>query len=194
MARKLCKVTVTKKQAEEKTTISLDKASATLKVGETLELVTTLAPENAKDEVTYSSSKEEVAKVDDKGVVTAVAEGEAVITASLENGSKATCTITVTKKEEEPAPTPTPGTGEHATVKFKQETYTINVGETKNFKSEVLIMMGKDPNEDVTLKFTTFEEDIISVTQDGSVKGLQAGEAELIVELKILSQPLQYHR
>lgn len=179
-----CKVTVTKKQAEEKTTISLDKASATLKVGETLELVTTLAPENAKDEVTYSSSKEEVAKVDDKGVVTAVAEGEAVITASLENGSKATCTITVTKKEEEPAPTPTPGTGEHATVKFKQETYTINVGETKNFKSEVLIMMGKDPNEDVTLKFSTFEDNIISVTQDGSVKGLQAGEAELLVELK----------
>lgn len=181
-----CKVTVAKKQAqaeENKTTISLDHTKASIKMGETLALKVTLAPENAKDKITWSSSKEAVAKVDDKGVVTAVAEGEAVITASLENGNKATCTITVTKQEEAPAPAPTPGTGDKATVKFKQETYTINVGETKDFNQELLISMGKDPNETVSpIRFNTFDEDVISI-KDGVAKGLKAGEAELDVSL-----------
>lgn len=176
-----CTITVTKEEEEVKTTITLDKEKSELKVGETLTLVAALAPEDADDKITWSSSKEAVATVSKTGVVTAVSEGDAVITAALANGNKATCTITVTKVEENPEPTP--GTGEKATVKFKQEYYTIKSGETKIFKSEVLLTMGKDPNEDVTLRFSTFEDDIISVTPDGVVKGLKVGEAELLVSL-----------
>lgn len=54
-----------------------------------------------------------MAKVDDKGVVTAVAEGEAVITASLKNGNKATCTITVKRKRRGGASTSTSTDSRH---------------------------------------------------------------------------------
>ncbi len=47
--------------------------------------------------ITYTSSDEKVATVDKNGVVTAVGEGTATITAALENGQKATVTLKVTK-------------------------------------------------------------------------------------------------
>lgn len=76
--------------------ISLDKTSASLKVGETTTLTATIKPENASNKkVIWSSSNGEIATVKD-GVVTAIKEGEATITAKTENGGKtASCSITV---------------------------------------------------------------------------------------------------
>lgn len=74
--------------------VTLDKTSATLGVGETLTLTATVAPANATDKtVAWTTSDEDVATVSD-GTVTAVAEGEATITATA-GGKSATCTVTV---------------------------------------------------------------------------------------------------
>lgn len=76
---------VTLKQKEEKLT-----------AGETLQLSADVLPENATDKTfSWSSSDESVAKVDDDGLVTAVGGGEAVITASSEDGPSDTCKVTV---------------------------------------------------------------------------------------------------
>ncbi len=78
------------------TGITLD-ADATINVGETKTLTATVAPDNATDKtVSWRSENETVATVAD-GVVTAVAAGTAVITATANDGSgvKATCTVTV---------------------------------------------------------------------------------------------------
>ena len=48
--------------------------------------------------ITWTSSNEEVAKVSDSGLVTAVAEGEAEIKATVE-GKEAICKVTVTPEE-----------------------------------------------------------------------------------------------
>ena len=81
------------------TSIALNKTSASLKATETLTLVATVLPEDATNKsVTWKSSNEAVAIVDANGKVTAVAVGEATITATTADGSNksATCKVTVT--------------------------------------------------------------------------------------------------
>ncbi|GAA4307272.1 Ig-like domain-containing protein [Compostibacter hankyongensis] len=81
--------------------ITLAKSTATLKVGESTTLTYTIFPENAANKnVTWSTSDETVATVDNKGVVTAVKPGSAVITVTTEDGGeKATCSATVTRSD-----------------------------------------------------------------------------------------------
>jgi uncharacterized protein YjdB len=80
--------------------VSLNKKTASLTVGKTVNLVATVKPSNAKNkEVVWSSSDKKVAKVDSKGKVTAVAKGTATITAKTKDGSfKAACKVTVKAK------------------------------------------------------------------------------------------------
>lgn len=81
----------------EATGITLNKNSATLAVDANLLLLATVAPDNVTDNsVTWASSDEDVAIVDETGYVTALAEGTVTITATTANGLTATCTITVT--------------------------------------------------------------------------------------------------
>lgn len=81
------------------TSITLNKPSTTLNVGTTETLkVDAFAPDDATDKsVTWSSDKDAVATVDENGLVTAVAVGTAVITATAKDGSGVTdkCTVTV---------------------------------------------------------------------------------------------------
>lgn len=60
-------------------------------------LTVTVAPDNATvKDITWSSSDESVATVSAEGVVTAVGEGTAIITATTKDGNKTTtCTVTV---------------------------------------------------------------------------------------------------
>lgn len=83
--------------------VTLDQTTATLTAkGQTLQLNANVKQEDASNKkVTFASDKEEVATVDaTTGVVTAVANGEAKITATTEDGSKtAVCTVTVDIKD-----------------------------------------------------------------------------------------------
>lgn len=78
--------------------VTLDKTELSLEVGQDAILAATVVPASA--ELTWTSSDPAVAAVATvgaDGLVTAVAEGEAVITADY-CGSKATCTVTVEKQ------------------------------------------------------------------------------------------------
>ena len=77
--------------------VSLDKASVTLTVGDTGQLDAAVGPANATDKsVTWSSSADTVASVSSEGLVTAKSAGSAVITAKTTDGGKtATCAVTV---------------------------------------------------------------------------------------------------
>lgn len=99
-----CNVTV---EASTPTTInvtgvSLNRPSATLKAGQTLQLTKTITPANATNQaVTWKSGNQTVATVDGNGLVTAKAAGEAVITVTTEDdGFTKTCTVTVEKISE----------------------------------------------------------------------------------------------
>ena len=73
--------------------ISLNQSSYTLYIGNTYQLVATLDPANADEDITWSSSNEKVATVLN-GKVFAVGEGSATITATA-GGKSATCAFTV---------------------------------------------------------------------------------------------------
>lgn len=71
-------------------------ASLEIKVGETSTLTAVILPEDASDKtLTWSSSDENVATVDENGKVTAVKAGNAVITATASNNVSASCELTV---------------------------------------------------------------------------------------------------
>jgi hypothetical protein len=79
------------------TSVILNKTSLSLTAGQVERLTATVSPENAFDKaVTWASSNESVATVDDNGLVTAKAPGKATITVtSKDGGHAASCTITV---------------------------------------------------------------------------------------------------
>lgn len=81
------------------TSVALNQTEAEMTEGETLTLTATVLPDDATDKtVTWASSDENVATVVD-GVVTAVAEGTATITATTADGSNlsASCALTVNR-------------------------------------------------------------------------------------------------
>ncbi len=82
------------------TGVALDKKTATLVEGETLDLVATVSPDNATNKaVSWASDKTDVAIVNGTGTVTAKTPGTATITVTTTDGSKtATCVVTVEKK------------------------------------------------------------------------------------------------
>ena len=96
-----CTVTVAN-PAVPVTGVSLDKSSHSLTMGsvESFKLTATVQPSNASNQkLSWSSTNEAAATVDQNGNVTAVAAGTAVIIVSTEDGGKtATCTVTVNPK------------------------------------------------------------------------------------------------
>ena len=86
------------------TGVSLDESSITLDVGGNQTLAATVTPDNATNKkVRWTSDNETVATVSEDGVVTAVAGGTAVITATTHDGLfTATCTVTVNAPDAAP--------------------------------------------------------------------------------------------
>ncbi len=80
------------------TGVRIQPEKAAITSEETLQLQAVIAPENAANrKVTWKSSSESVAKVDENGLVTPVSEGETVITVTTEDGRHTgTATVGVT--------------------------------------------------------------------------------------------------
>ena len=87
------------------TGVSLNESSITLDVGGSKTLAATVTPENATNKkVRWTSDNETVATVSEDGVVTAVAGGTAVITATTHDGLfTASCTVTVNAPDAAPS-------------------------------------------------------------------------------------------
>ena len=145
-----CTVTVTEKAPAPAITLDQDKLE--LEKGDT-QKITATAPADTK--LVWTSDKETVATVDQNGVVTAVAEGTAVITCKSEDGSlSATCTVTVTDNN---------GTS-HPTI-------DMEVGDTAQLE---------DPNPDGKNTWTSDDETVATVDQNGVVTAVGVGTAVII--------------
>ncbi len=75
--------------------VTLNVTTKTMVAGDTLQLIATVIPSSADQTVTWSTSDEKVATVDENGVVTAVGRGVARITATTINEKECTCTVNV---------------------------------------------------------------------------------------------------
>ena len=100
----LCKAEQTRKiprlGAVKVDAIELSDSEKKLNVGKSFTITATVKPDNAWNRtVTWSSSDPSIATVDENGTVTAIAKGEAIITAESADGVTAECKVTVEKKE-----------------------------------------------------------------------------------------------
>ncbi|HHX00902.1 MAG TPA: Ig-like domain-containing protein, partial [Acholeplasmataceae bacterium] len=66
-----------------------------MEVGDTKQLTARVEPENALQEVVWSSKNEEIATVDETGLVTAVGEGLAEIVATSKSNNRHSRTVTI---------------------------------------------------------------------------------------------------
>ena len=126
-----CTVTVTEETISENisaTTTEIDKTQITLKTGETESLFATVFPKNATNQnIEWISDNEEVATVSN-GVITGIAEGNAIITAKTVDGEYTkTCTVTVTEDGVENVINVTG-------IELDKTNITLKIGETDTLK------------------------------------------------------------
>ena len=138
--------------------ITVSPAEAEIAVGETI-------PLHAQSEtaVTWSSSDTSVAKVNRNGVVTGKAVGMAVITATNTDGESAQCTITVYAR-------PT-------SVQLDQTNAEIKKGDTLQLTATVLPENARDKS----VRWTSSDNSVARVEQNGLVIGLKSGTAVITV-------------
>ena len=160
-----CTVTVSKKVIPV-TSVTLNKTSLALTEQETFQLSATVSPDNATDKtVTWSSSNTAVATVSSNGLVTAVQEGSATITAKA--GDKtATCTVTVSKKV-------IPVTS----FTFGDDWFYVEKDHTLQLPFQ---SSPTDANE--TLTWTSSAPSYVSVDQNALVSGLKIGTVTITVK------------
>lgn len=137
------------------TAVKLNKGSAKLSIGETLQLEATLT--KGVGSVSWSTSNAKVALVTN-GLVTAKSTGTAIITVRTYNGKTATCKVTVLA-----APTG---------LVFDKAVYELLEGQTVQVKG-VFLPTGSYGS----VVFEIVGSDIATVDERGVVKALRAGEA-----------------
>ena len=167
-----CKVIVKEESDPVAVTgVKLSFTTLTQKIGTSFTLVATIEPANATNKtVTWSSSNSTVASVTNMGVVQAKAAGTADITVTTaDGGHTATCSFTVTTED-------VPLTGLKVTP---AETH-IKVGQagTLNVKYEPVTATHKE------VAWETSDAAIVTVDQDGNIKGVAVGEATITVASK----------
>ena len=146
--------------------INLNQSDITLNPGDSYTLTAETTPEDIEVTLIWSSSAPDIVSVDNSGTVTALAIGEAVITASIDNGPSAGCKVTVTEDESEiKSVTVSPSTGE------------ILIGETVSLTATV------EPSDaGYTLTWISSDESIATVSDNGTVTGIAKGNATITAE------------
>lgn len=141
--------------------ISLNWSEYTIKDSKPLELIVNFNPTNATNKiVTWKSSNEAVATVDESGEVTAVGNGTANITATTEDGNfKATCQVTVEIPE--------------LTLSLDKTELTL----TQTEEQQKLTATVSDPEEKVT--WLSSDPFVATVTRDGTVTAIANGTATI---------------
>lgn len=138
-----CKVTV--KQPR----VKLNRSSVSLYRKEKVKLSVTSTSKHAPK---WKSNKKSVATVDENGTVTAVKNGTAIITATVDGVSR-TCEVTVKKPE----------------VSFEKESITLTVGETYPAKAKV---SSKNKPE-----YSSSNTSVANVDSDGKIHAVSTGKA-----------------
>ena len=160
-----CKITV----RQPVTKITLNKTSASILKGKTVTLKATAAPAAANvKSVTWTTSNKKVATVTANGVVKGIAKGTATITTTAKDGSgvKATCKVTVKQPVTK--------------LTINKTKLTVKTGKTATLK----VTVAPSNANDKSLKWTTSNSKIATVTQKGVVKGIKKGTVTITAAAK----------
>lgn len=138
--------------------VAVTPATASVKVGETAQLSAVVTPEGAAT-ITWESSNLAVATVDDKGLVSAIAKGEAYITAKAGNKS-AFCALTVYEEGQ-------------TVVTLDQLSLSLVKGETATLKATVV------PENKASELVWSSDNDAVATVKDGVVTAVAKGTANI---------------
>ena len=162
-----CSVTVTAKTIEVND-VGLDKSEMEMVAGDSYQFTVTLKPDNASDKtLSWSSSDENVATVDNSGKVTAISEGKVTITVKTSNPAQsASCDITVKAAS-------IPVTGVNI------DSWIINIGVNETAAIAYTIQPEDATNKEVT--FSSDNTDVVAVDSEGTLVGVSSGSAKVTV-------------
>jgi len=148
-------------------------STKTIKLGNTITLIPEFNPANATNKiVTWTSSDEEVATVDNAGKITPKKVGSTIITVTTQDGNKkATCTVTVTGEEPEDDDVSV------ETVTLDKTEISLEVGKTDTLVPT--IAPSSATNKKVS--YTTSDEKIAKVSAEGVVTAVAEGTATITV-------------
>ena len=178
-----CEVTVTdptppKPSVVKVTKITLNKTTASVGKGKTMQLTATVTPTNATNKaVTWKSSNTKIATVSSTGKVTAKSAGTVTITCTAKDGSgkKATCKVTVTESKP-----PVKPTVKVTKVTLNKKTATLSPKETLALKATVTPTNAT--NKAVTWKSSNTK--IATVSSTGKVTAKAAGTVTITCTAK----------
>lgn len=140
--------------------VVVDPAVATIQVGNTKQLTATVTPEGAAT-VAWESSNPTVATVDDKGLVTAVAKGEAYITATA-GGKVGMCSVTVFEEGQ-------------TVVTLDKPSLSLVKGKSDTLHATV------EPAEKVSELVWSSDNEAVATVKDGVVTAVAKGSANIKV-------------
>lgn len=145
--------------------IEIDKSNLSLEVEEKDKLNVIFNPSNVTtQEIEWSSSDENVVRVDDQGNITAVSIGTAVITVEVKESKLiATSDVKILPKSVKE-------------IKMNENNVELEVGETKKLDIEILPIDAEKPE----IKWSSTDENIVKVNDLGEVTAISIGDAKII--------------
>ena len=150
--------------------VALDMSEVKLEEGTTIKLKATVLPANATQQLKFESSDKNVATVNDEGVVTAVAEGTAMITAISTDGTNksASCKVKVGKTVINVPVT---------AVKVSPEKVVLDVGGSQWLSCTV------EPADatEKGLKYSSSDNSVATVSNTGYITAVKNGDAVITV-------------
>lgn len=148
--------------------ISIQPEEKELIVGEEFILTPVITPEDASmKEVTWKSSDENIATIDESGKVKAINKGECIITATTKDGGfEATCKIKVISKYDVSG------------VYFQEQNIKIVVG--SNYQLNAIVTPATALNKNI--KWRSSDDAIVSVDDNGIITGNSIGDAVITAE------------
>ena len=155
------------------TAIKLDVTSKKLESGEIQTVNVEYLPADTTDEkaVTWKSSNTDVATVDENGVITAVAGGQADITATTANGVSAICKITV----------PIHLNG------ISLEKTSLNLRKGQSSEALSVVYDPVNTTDELPTIWSSSDESVATVNAQGVVTGLKEGTATIKVQVGTFS-------
>ena len=145
------------------TQVKLNRTSLTLSLYEQKTLTATYLPKNAAHTlITWSSSNQKVATVDENGLVTGLAKGKCTITAKSENGKTAKCTVTVNEYLPK-------------RILIQKRYWTMNPGD----EGQLECTFSPANTSDKTLIYSSSAPEIVSVDENGAFICHASGDAVL---------------
>ena len=141
--------------------VSFESEDISIFTGDTKELTLLITPENATySNITWTSSNEKIVSVSEDGLITAVSPGSAIITATIENLS-ASCTINVSDP-----------IIDAEQIILNLDKAELSIGETLQLEATVL----PEDTSDKTVSWNSSNESVATVSEDGLVTAISAGE------------------